>query len=186
MNLIESILQENGGLIGQLAKNFGVPEADTRKAVGHMLPAVTRGLQKNSSTQQGLDSLLEALNSGGHSSYVDKPEKLQLPETAKDGDGILGHIFGNKDVSRNVAGYASKESGVSSTLLKKMLPVIAAVAMGALAKKMASGGQGSPGLQDLARGQLTPRSQGALEALLDSDNDGSVADDLLRLATRFF
>lgn len=187
MNLLESILDpDNSTVLGQLAKNFGIPEQDARKAVGHVVPALSRGMQRNASTQEGLDSLVKALNSGDHRRYVEEPGRLEQQETARDGKDILGHVFGNKDVSRNVAGYASKETGMSSGLLKKMLPVIAAVAMGALAKKMTSGGQASPALQDLARGKVTPQSRGALESLLDSDRDGSITDDLLKLASRFF
>ena len=46
------------------------------------------------------------------------------------GNEILGHIFGSKDVSRDVAAQASQQSGVDTSVLKKLLPIVAgAVAM---------------------------------------------------------
>jgi Carboxypeptidase regulatory-like domain/Bacterial protein of unknown function (DUF937) len=53
-------------------------------------------------------------------------------------DGILGHIFGSKDVSRQVASRASAQTGISESVLKGMLPVVAAMAMGAMSKRMAA------------------------------------------------
>lgn len=46
------------------------------------------------------------------------------------GNQILGHIFGSKDASRDVATQASQQSGVDTSVLKKLLPILAgAVAM---------------------------------------------------------
>jgi hypothetical protein len=67
----------------------------------------------------------------------------------EDGNAILGHVFGSKDMSRGIANQAADLSGISSAILKKMLPVIAAMVMGALAKRMTGGagrGQGGGGL----------------------------------------
>jgi len=44
-------------------------------------------------------------------------------KTVQDGNGILGHIFGSKDVSREVAARASAQSGVGADVLKKLLPI---------------------------------------------------------------
>ena len=47
-----------------------------------------------------------------------------------DGNGILGHIFGSKDVSRQVAARAAQSSGVAPDILAKMLPLVAATGHG--------------------------------------------------------
>jgi hypothetical protein len=41
------------------------------------------------------------------------------------GNQILGHIFGSKDTSRDVATQASQESGFDRSVLKKLLPIVA-------------------------------------------------------------
>lgn len=69
----------------------------------------------------------------------------------------------------------AQKSGVSSSVLKKMLPVIAMEVMGMMKKKggaALSGGSSS--------------SVGLLRGWLDTDNDGSIMDDILSLAVRFF
>ncbi len=48
MNLIETLLSaNNGGVIGELAKQVGLGEADAQSAVRQMAPALTKGLARN-------------------------------------------------------------------------------------------------------------------------------------------
>jgi len=195
MNFIESILQANDGkAIGQIAKQLGLPEETATKAAAAIAPALAKGLQRNASKEGGLDSLLGALKTGKHERYVDEPDALASEETVEDGNKILGHILGSKDVSRNVAGNAAKETGIDASTLKKMLPMLGAVAMGALSKQT-KGGNALGGLSALAGGGQGPQGGGtqqasnplgALAAFLDADKDGSPTDDLLNLAKRYF
>jgi hypothetical protein len=181
MNLLETILNSNGGSVTQIAKQLGIPDTVAKQAVSALTPALARGLQRNASQPGGLDSLLGALGSGNHQQYVDNPATLGDQASVADGNAILGHILGSKDVSRNVAGAAAQETGLDSDVLKKMLPMLAGVAMGALSKQTNGGNQ----LSALpASGQTG--SLGALTSFLDAEKDGSATDDLLDLAKKFF
>jgi len=179
MKLLETIT-ENPDLLGQLAESFGLSQGDTRNAVGQLLPALTRGIRKNAATPGGVQGLLDALGKGSHRRYVDRPAELERPEAVADGNAILGHILGSKDVSRGVAGQAARETGLEAGVLKKMLPVLAAAVMGSLSRQTAGDG----GLAGLG-GTDAASTASLLGGFLDSDGDGSVADDLLGLAKRF-
>ena len=137
MDLLKAAGGDNG--VGQLAKTVGLGSADTSKLVAALAPALMRGMQKNTADDNGLAGLRRALETGGHDRYIDKPELLATEETRNDGNNILGHIFGSKDVSRNVAAAASKDTGIDASLIKKALPLLAALAMGAMSKKTAGG-----------------------------------------------
>lgn len=181
-NLLETILDANGGaVVGRLAREFGLGDAQAREALGQLAPALARGIKRNATSNQGLDSLLMTLGEGNHQRYLDQPDTLTNRASIDDGNAILGHIFGSKDVSRNVAGRASRETGIDSSLLEQMLPMVAAAAMGALARQNTDGG--SPGFQ--SRGSGSP-SRDLLSQFLDADRDGSVIDDVLGLAQKFF
>ena len=52
-----------------------------------------------------------------------------------DGNGILGHLFGSKDLSRAVAAQAAQATGIGQQILQQMLPAIAAMIMGGLFKQ---------------------------------------------------
>jgi hypothetical protein len=60
------------------------------------------------------------------------PEAALGPEGRAAGNDVLSVIFGSPDVSRAVVDQAQKFSGVSSEILKKMLPVLAGVAVSGL------------------------------------------------------
>ncbi len=195
MNLLESLLDENGGaVVREIARNLQLPESDTRSAIEQLTPALSRGLIRNAKQPGGLESLFGALQAGGHERYAKDPSLLGDPHTVADGNSILGHILGSKDVSRNVAGRAAERTGLSSSILKKMLPMVAAAAMGQLGRQSAGGGgllgqlAGSAmggGAQQVAT-QQTSGIVGMLESFLDSDRDGSVMDDVLSMAQKFF
>ncbi len=176
MNLIDLVLGDNNkGAISQMADQFGLSEDQTRNAVGQLLPSLQRGIQHNTGQEKGLDELLAAIEKGKHERYVDNPNILGNQQTTDDGNSILGHIFGNKEVSRNVATSASKSSGISSSILKKMLPVVASIVMGTMSKQIFGGNSSG-------RRAATKQSRGIVASMLDSDNDGSVIDDILGMA----
>ena len=182
MNLLETILQAGDGkLVDQMANQFGLDKQQANGAIGALLPALTKGMSKGGASGGGLDSLIGALQKGNHSRYLDDLSSLSLDDTANDGNSILGHIFGSKDVSRNVAAHAAESSGVDSSILKKMLPVLAAAAMGAMSKKVG----GADGLSGLTGGDSSAGSS-LISSFLDADGDGSVVDDVLGMAKRFF
>jgi len=178
-NILDMLLNGNNGqAVSDLSKQFDLPENQTRAAIEDLIPALSRGLQNNSAQGPGMDDLLEALRTGEHAKYMDDPTTLNNVATTKDGNDILGHIFGNKDVSREVANRASKNSGVSSAVLKKMLPVLATLAMGALSKGVFGGNKANNRVSNNAQ------AGGILGTLLDSDRDGSIWDDVLSMAAK--
>lgn len=146
MNLMDMIMSAAGGQAPQqLGQQFGLSAEQSQSAIAALLPAISSGLKQNTSSPQGLAGLLGALQNGSHSQYIDNPEQLAAPAAIAEGNGILGHLFGTKEVSRAVAGRASEKSGVSSDILKKMLPMVAMMAMGSLGKQ--TSGQQGGGMQ---------------------------------------
>lgn len=175
MNVLETILgPDNKGMLKELTDQFGLTDDQTRSALENLVPPLSRGLQKNTGNTPGLDELLDALESGNHGRYVESPDILRKTETRDDGNDILGHIFGNKEVSRKVANQASVTSGISSALLKKMLPVVATIVMGTMSKKILGGG---------SRANRADAG-GLIGNLLDMDNDGSYWDDILSIGAK--
>lgn len=196
MNLFDMLLEsQNSDTVGQLARQFGLGQDDTQNVLKQLMPMLSRGMRNNSKQPGGMDALAKALQSGNHQRYIENPNLLDQESTRNEGNAILGHIFGNKDVSRNVAAHASAETGISSAIIRKMLPVVATIAMGALGKKSGFGGTVSRGLlgsllggvvgKMFGGGRSTSRSSGGmLTSLLDMDNDGSVYDDVLNMARK--
>jgi hypothetical protein len=116
------------------------------------------------------------------------------------GNDVLGQIFGSPDVSRTVAQRASTQTGLDPALLRKMLPMLAMLVAGFMAKQggaraaepAAGAGELGGGLGgDLGGllGGLLGGAQGAgrgapggLASMLDLDGDGNALDDILGMA----
>jgi len=213
-NLLDMIMQAQGG---QVAKNagsqLGLNAKQSQSAIAALLPAISSALKNNTGNPQGLQSLLGALQGGQHEQYLDKPDIYANAGTRNAGNAILGKLFGSKEVSRAVAGRAAKQTGIGADILKKMLPMVATMAMGSLSKQtrqpsMASqlaglalggGGRQSGGLGSLLgaltggnarrqRGyqQQQQQGMGILGKMLDADGDGNMMDDVLGMAMKQF
>lgn len=192
----------------QLGAQFGLDDDLTQKAMAALVPALAGGLKSNASQPGGIEALLGALDKGGHSRYLDEPGLLSQPETTNDGNSILGHLLGSKEMSRSVASQAAAKTGLDSDLLKKMLPVVATMVMGSLSKrtededtvsqlagllgggdtKQQSGGLGGLLGGILGGGQSKQGQQsnglGMLNTLFDADKDGSAMDDIFQMVLK--
>lgn len=176
LDLIRSA--QGGGAVQQLGQQFGLDEGQVSSALSALVPALAAGFQNNASSPQGLGGLLGALSGGQHQRYVDDVGTLEQADTVADGNGILGHIFGSKDVSRQVASQAASQTGIGEGVLKAMLPVVAAMMMGAMSKRVgqpAAMGAGA-GMDGGLLAMLTPA--------LDANRDGSMVDDVAGLVSR--
>jgi len=215
MNLLEMIMSAQGGASArQAGAQLGLSQEQSQGAIAALLPAISSALKQNTARPEGLAGLLGALQKGGHDQYLDNPQAIAQPQAVNEGNAILGHLFGSKDVSRAVAGHAAQQTGMDAGILKKMLPMVAAMAMGSLSKQtrqpsmaqglaglamgqLMGGGQKAGGLGGLlgavlggqrrqARQQQQTHQQGLgmLGNLLDADGNGSVMDDVLKMAMK--
>lgn len=177
MNPILEMLMNSagGGAVQQVGQRFGLSENQTSSALNQLVPALMAGLQHNTSTEGGMGALLGAINSGHHAEYLDNPEMLAQEATTEEGNSILGHIFGSKDVSRAVAGQAAEQTGIGADVLKKMLPVVATLVMGGLSKQAAALPSSAP----------ETAASGLLSSLFDQNRDGSMVDDAVGMLGRF-
>jgi hypothetical protein len=193
---LTDMLAQTGGLQA-MARELGVSEAQAASGADALLPALLGGFKKQAQSQptglEGLGGLLGQLGGGGLLDNVLAPQ----PTDVGRGNDVLGQIFGSQDVSRAVAQNAASQSGLDLSLLKKMLPLLAMLVAGYLAKQRDAGadvppsaeGGGLGGLLGSLLGGQAPRAGSAtpgaaapgLAALLDLDGDGNPLDDILRM-----
>jgi hypothetical protein len=125
-----------------LARQFNISQQQAELAVEALLPAFSQGLKRNASNPGDLGAFLSALSSGQHARYFQDATNAFQPAGIDDGNGILGHLFGSKEVSRAVAAHAAQATGLGQDMLKQMLPALATMIMGGLFSQAT--GQGQP------------------------------------------
>ena len=174
MNLMD-LLEQAGGTqsLNKLGGGLGLDSSTTSALVGAIAPALLKGMQNQTSLNEGRSTLEGALSSGNHRRYIDDPDSILASEARVDGDNILGHLFGSKDVSRNVAAQAAENTGIDASVIKKALPLLAGLAMGAVSKNAGSNMSGDS-------------LSGLLGGLLGGSGNDVGLDDVMSLARKFF
>lgn len=173
MSILDIITAAQGGAaVRNVGSQVGLGEAETASALSALVPALAAGFQRNLQTPDGLAGLVSALSTGNHQRYIDDPAALTGAAAIDDGNGILGHVLGSKEVSRQVASRAAAQAGISPDVMKRLLPLVATLMMGAFSRQKSSGGlsslpgTGGGGLMDM------------LAPLVDKNRDGSIVDDV--------
>ena len=169
---INDILAQTGGL-QSMARELGLSESQAQSGAAALLPAILGGFQKQTQAQPAGDGLGGLLGQLGGGSLLDDVLSPQ-PTNVDRGNDVLGQIFGSKDVSRTVAQNASATSGLNPSILKKMLPMLAMLVAGYMAKQRGGGASTQQGDGD--GGGLFG---GLLGGLLGGGN-GNPLDDILR------
>jgi hypothetical protein len=142
----------------QLAARLGVDEATAERAARTALPALLGGMDANAHDPDGAASLARAV--GKHDpALVDGGVDLDQVDR-DDGAKIVSNVFGpNRDqVVNRLGGVAGP---VDSSLVAKLLPLLAPVVMSYLAKQVSkrgassgAGAAGGGGLVDILGGVL--------------------------------
>ncbi len=185
---LTDLLARSGG-IQSIARQLGLDEAQATSAADALLPSILGGMRNQApqamARSDGLGGLGDLLGQLGGGSLFDDVVAPQPVDPGR-GNDILGQIFGSKDVSRAVASNASTQSGLDASVLRKMLPMLAMLVTGYLAKQRggdatqasaAGAGNSGGGLGGLF-------GPGGLASMLDADGNGNPLDDILRALRR--
>ena len=167
MGFLDDLYRDHGSAVEeQLSSQFGLTREQAAKVLPQAAPVILGGL-KHQAQQRGPEAVereVEQLGGG-----------LDLSDLASVFGGGAGGVdpstvFGSKSGQAQEA--LANRLGVSPEMAARLLPMLIPVVMGALAKAKAggAGGQGAAG------------GIGGLLGILDQNGDGSVMDDIARMA----
>lgn len=177
-------------IVRNVAGQLGVNENQASSAVSMAIPAILAGMTRNARSQDGAVSLNNALETKHDGSLLENLSGMLQGHTSElqsDGDGILGHVFGNNRAA--VEQGIAQKSGINLSKIGPLLAMVAPIVMAYLGKEKRQTNTGAGGLGDLLGGLLggatqQPSSSGGglmdmLGGILDKDGDGNPLDDLL-------
>jgi hypothetical protein len=191
MNLQDLLGQSLGSdAVTQISQTLGTDEGTASNAIQAALPMLLTGLARNSSTPDGAQSLMGALERDHDGSVLDNLAGSLGGGGTDIGQAILGHIFGSR---QNVAANGlSQASGLDAGRSIQLLALLAPIVMGALGRTSRQQGLDAGSLAGMLGGQAEQMAGnaspllGALNQLLDADKDGSALDDIAGIAGRLF
>ncbi len=190
MNINDLLNSESGQqIVTNISRQFGLDQSQATSAVQAALPMILGGLGRNAQSEQGAESLNNAL-SRHDPSVLDNVQGFfgNASSVQSEGSKILGHIFGDK-VSTVENGVA-QSSGISLAKIGPIIAMLAPLVMSYLNKQKQnnnvtqSGGLGEliGGLAGSMGGGNTSQGGGLIgmvTGFLDKDKDGNVIDDIM-------
>ena len=160
-NLYEILADaQQGEAMTELGREFGLTSQQTQAAVMALLPAISMGLKQSTATSEGLGDLFGVMGRQPDLyAMYDDPQAAFSREGRAAGNEVLSKMFSSPDASRAIADQAQQFSGVTSVILKKLLPVLAGILISGL---MRSGsGRATPSAP-----QTSPEDGGGLGDIL--------------------
>jgi hypothetical protein len=183
MTMIAGALR--GGMLESLSREIGADTDATAKAVSAALPVLIGALDHNTNNPEGAAALFNAVRKDHDGSILDDLAGALGPGLLGDGQDILAHVLGGRQ--QPVETGVSRASGLDMASVAKLLPMLAPIVLGAIGKMQQQQGFDAAGLSnELTRErhrmvQSQPHAMSALESLLDSNRDGQVADDVVKI-----
>jgi hypothetical protein len=186
--LLEMLAQTMGGsTLSNISRQIGADEDSTAKAISAALPILVGAMDRNTDKPGGAESLFNALSRDHDGGILDDIGGFLGGAQSGPGEAILGHILGGK--KKSVENGLSRMSGIDLGSIAKLLPILAPIVMGMLGRTQRQKGFDAGGLSEFLTGerkQAASRNPAAVDILgnlLDTDNDGQVVDDVVKLGT---
>ena len=189
MSLLDQLTQSLGpNALQQISQKLGTDSGTTNNAISAALPVLLGALASNAATSGGADALNNALNKHDGSALDDVPGALNQGHGGI-GDRILSHVLGNRQPA--VATGIGNATGLDASKVMSLLAMLAPVVMGALGRAKHTNGLDAGGLASMLgqeRQRIDSNAGGltGLMGMLDQNNDGSVADDVMGMAGKLF
>ncbi len=131
---------QDGHALDNLASQFNITPEEADQAVRAIVPELSGGFLKQASEPAAFGSFAGLLSADHYRAAFADPSAAQ--ESAQQGGDKLEQLFGSRAALDAAVARASSATGIGPELLAQMLPVIASVIFGGLAKSMESQGFG--------------------------------------------
>jgi hypothetical protein len=135
MNLFDIMRQAGGGdAFARLGGQYGLSEEQITQAVQAFMPAFSAGLKRSTADPLGLMEFMRRLATGGFGQAYQNPAWASGAGRPQ-GEEALSFLFGSPEAARAIAAQASAFTGLAQDKLAELLPALAAVMFGGLAKQ---------------------------------------------------
>lgn len=195
LSIAKTFLSNN--TIDIIAQQNDIEKWQAQDATQGALDILLGALTKNSSTKEGSESLDQALTQDHDGSLLEsittllKWEKPSgISEKTINGEKILKHILNDKTdiAAESISKEVGIDKGKALSLLIKLAPIMLAM-LGKIKKETWSDAQGiSRILQETTKKEKWNNNKfiNLATKILDQDGDGSMVDDLLWMAGKYF
>jgi len=174
MDILKLLLGNSSGMIDAMSQKSGLAANDVEAVVSKIAPIFMQRANENFKSDADSSNFLEMIRRSNLDEMTDAPQNISVAE----GNELLGVLTGSKENSRALASDVGSQLGISADSIKTLLPMIAPMIAGMLNNQLKASN-----LQDSAdNGSM----MSMLTQFLDQNKDGSIMDDIFRIAGNFF
>lgn len=176
MNILNTILQSglDKNILGAISQKTGIETSSIESLMSQLAPKLLDGAKQNLAGDSDSSDLISMISNTNLDSLKENPEEIDN----LDNKNMLGQLFSSLNENEDdVANELSSKSGIDISAISSLLPMLAPLIMGALNKET-----------NLSNADTSDTNSitSMLTNFIDQDNDGSVVDDLLGMAKKFF
>jgi len=181
--LLQSIAgQLDSNSIAQMSSAIGIKDESTQAAIGLALPVLLGALSRNTSTDEGAESLTNALGRDHDGTILqDVSGNITRQEVMDDGSAIIGHLLGQQE--KGVENSIGRSTGIDPQNVAMLMSMLAPVVLGVMGKQKQENNMNASDVSSmLQQNRETAKSNAPeLSSLLDMDGDGDISDDMVNL-----
>ena len=174
MDILKLLLGNSGDMIDAMSQKSGLAANDVEAVISKIAPIFMQRANENFKSDADSSNFLDMIRRSNLDEMADAPQNISVA----DGNELLGVLTGSKENSRALASDVGSQLGISADSIKTLLPMIAPMIAGMLNNQLkASNLQGSADSGSM---------MSMLTQFLDQNKDGSIVDDIFRIAGNFF
>ena len=174
MDILKLLLSNSSGMIDAMSQKSGLGTNDVEAVISKIAPIFMQRANENFKSDADSSNFLDMIRRSNLDDMADAPQNISVAE----GNELLGVLTGSKENSRALASDVGSQLGISADSIKTLLPMIAPMIAGMLNNQLKASN-----LQDSAD---SGSMMSMLTQFLDQNKDGSIVDDIFRIAGDFF
>lgn len=176
MNILNTILESglDDQILGVLSNKSGIDTNGVQSLITELAPKLLNGAKQNLASNNDSTDLIGMISNTNLDSLKANPSEIDN----LDNGNMLGQLFSSLNENESdVTNELSAKSGIDASSISSLLPMVAPLIMGALNKQTNLSAQDTSDTNNITSSLLD---------FIDQDNDGSVVDDLVGIAGKFF
>ena len=174
MDILKLLSSNSSGMIDAMSQKSGLGTNDVEAVISKIAPIFMQRANENFKSDADSSNFLEMIRRSNLDEMTGAPQNIRVAE----GNELLGVLTGSEENSRALASDIGSQLGISADSIKTLLPMIAPMIAGMLNNQLKASN-----LQDSAD---SGSMMSMLTQFLDQNKDGSIVDDIFRIAGDFF
>ena len=171
MKLFDIIRSAGGGeIVNALAAEAGLQAPQAEQALRALLPELGRAIRGTGESRSGAAAVHNAMHDERYARYLEDPAALSEPAAVADGERVLLEVLDDRERGELVRRVAAA-IGTGEGQVRKLLPLVAALAMAALGQRLREPSPEIPWFGTHPQDRFDEPLVNALARLFGSDED---------------